>query len=78
VIANYCAYARAFLDHLERRNMAIADMTKAQVEKYLHDEVVCSANAMVDHPGRTGVRSRARASMRCCGLRRASGRPRRG
>ena len=32
-------------------------------------KLVCSANAAVDHPGRTGVRSRARASMRCCGLR---------
>lgn len=39
VTANYYAYARAFLDHLERRNMPVADVAKVQVEKCLHDAV---------------------------------------
>ena len=37
VIANYRVYARAFLDHLERRDMPVADATKAQVENAFAD-----------------------------------------
>ena len=37
VVGNYCAYARGFLDHLERQNILAADVTEAQVEQYLRD-----------------------------------------
>jgi site-specific recombinase XerD len=39
VVGNYCAYARGFLDHLERQNILAADVTEAQVEQYLRDAV---------------------------------------
>jgi site-specific recombinase XerD len=37
VVGNYCAYAREFLDHLARRSILVADVTEAQVERYLRD-----------------------------------------
>jgi site-specific recombinase XerD len=35
VIRKYCAYAREFLDCLARREILVADVTEAQVERYL-------------------------------------------
>lgn len=35
VVGNYCAYARGFLDDLARRDIAVADVTEAQVAQYL-------------------------------------------
>jgi site-specific recombinase XerD len=35
VIGNYCTYARWFLEYLARRKLPIADVTEAEVEKYL-------------------------------------------
>lgn len=35
VVGNYCTYAQAFLDHIERRDLPILDVTAAQVERYL-------------------------------------------
>lgn len=40
VVRNYCAYARGFVDHLAQRNILVADVTEAQVERYLCDAVV--------------------------------------
>lgn len=39
VVRNYCAYARGFLDHLAQRNIAVTDVTEAQVEQYLFEAV---------------------------------------
>lgn len=39
VVRNYCAYARGFLDHLAQWNIAVADVTEAQVEQYLCEAV---------------------------------------
>jgi len=39
VVRNYCAYAREFLDHLAQRNILVADVTAAQVERYLCDAI---------------------------------------
>lgn len=39
VVRNYCAYARGFLDHLAQWNIAVADVTGAQVEQYLCEAV---------------------------------------
>ena len=39
VVRNYCAYGRGFLDHLAQRNILVADVTEAQVERYLSDAV---------------------------------------
>ena len=35
VVGNYCAYSRGFLDHLERRDIPILEVTEAQVAQYL-------------------------------------------
>ncbi len=39
VVGNYCAYARAFLDHIERRDLPILDVTEAQVAQYLRHAI---------------------------------------
>lgn len=39
VVRNYCAYARGFLDHLAQWNIAVADVTEAEVEQYLCEAV---------------------------------------
>ena len=39
VVGNYCAYARWFLDHLARRNIAVADVSEAQVAQYLRHAI---------------------------------------
>lgn len=39
VVGNYCAYARGFLDYLALRNAAVANVTEAQVEKYLRHAI---------------------------------------
>jgi hypothetical protein len=39
VIGNYCAYARGFLSYLALRNMPVANVTQAQVEKYLRHAI---------------------------------------
>jgi integrase/recombinase XerD len=35
VIGNYCAYAHEFLDYLMQRGIPVADVTEAEVERYL-------------------------------------------
>lgn len=35
VVGNYCAYSRGFLDHLERRDIPILEVTEVQVAQYL-------------------------------------------
>jgi len=35
VVGNYCAYSRGFLNHLERRDIPILEVTEAQVAQYL-------------------------------------------
>jgi site-specific recombinase XerD len=39
VIGNYCAYARGFLDYLALRDVAVANVTEAQVERYLRHAI---------------------------------------
>lgn len=40
VVGNYCAYARQFLDYLARHNIQVADVTEAQVARYLRHAIV--------------------------------------
>jgi site-specific recombinase XerD len=51
VVRNYCAYARGFLDHLAQRNILVAEVTEAQVERYLCDAVALFRNRHGRLPG---------------------------
>ncbi|RWO03527.1 MAG: integrase [Mesorhizobium sp.] len=51
VVGNYCAYARGFLDHLARRNILVADVSEAQVERYLCDAVALFRQRRGRRPG---------------------------
>lgn len=51
VVRNYCAYACGFLDHLAQRNILVADVTEAQVERYLCDAVALFRNRHGRLPG---------------------------
>ena len=39
VVGNYCAYARGFLGYLALQDTAVANVTEAQVEKYLRHAI---------------------------------------
>ncbi|RWQ62973.1 site-specific integrase [Mesorhizobium sp.] len=51
VVANYCAYARGFLNHLARRNILVTDVTEAQVKRYLRDAVALFRQRRGRRPG---------------------------
>lgn len=51
VVRNYCAYARGFLDHFAQRNILVADVTEAQVERCLCDAVALFRNRHGRLPG---------------------------
>ena len=51
VVGNYCAYARAFLDYLARQDIAVAEVTEAQVAQYLRHAICCFGRRHGRPPG---------------------------
>lgn len=51
VVGNYCAYARGFLEYLERRDIPVADVTEPQVEQYLRHAIRCFGKRRGRPPG---------------------------
>lgn len=51
VVGNYCAYARWFLDHLAQRNIAVADVSEAQVAQYLRHAIALFRKRRGRSPG---------------------------
>lgn len=73
VIGNYCAYAQEFLDYLMQRGILVADVTEAEVARYLCHAVALFRSAVVEIPASAGTKFRSRVFTHCCDLCRIGG-----